>query len=285
MNEQRQPIIIRRKKHTRHKHHGGSWKIALADFMTALMALFLVMWILSMSSEEQRQSISDYFRTPLVVALAGGDKPTASTSAIKGGGDDPVHRSGEQARIDLRQQTRPADVRRHFAQVQRRIEQAIAGDPVLEKLRAQLRFDFTAEGLRIMVLDTETRPMFELGSDKLAPYMERLLKTMAPLLNDIPNPLTISGHTDSLPYAGGERGYSNWELSADRANATRKTLLAGGLEAAKLLLVMGTADRVPLEDTTADDPRNRRITLVVHTQSSADFIRRQGFFPTEQKQE
>ncbi|WP_417666015.1 flagellar motor protein MotB [Pseudidiomarina sp.] len=283
MSDQQRPIIIRRKKIVK-KHHGGSWKIALADFMTALMALFLVMWILAMSSEKERQSISEYFRTPLLVAMAGGDKSSNAASVIKGGGADPTHMDGEQARIDMRRETRPADVRRHFNEIRRRVEAAIEADPVLQALKAQMRFDVTREGLRIMMLDTETKPMFEIGSDRIAPYMERLLRTLAPLLNEIPNEITISGHTDSLPYAGGETGYSNWELSADRANESRKALLAGGYESDRLLLVMGAADRIPLDGTEPEDPRNRRITIVVHTSESADFIKRQGYFPRDQEE-
>lgn len=213
--------------------------------------------------------------------MAGGDKSTASTSAIKGGGDDPQHMEGEQARIDLRRESKPADTRRHFNEIRRKIEAAIEADPALRALKAQLRFDVTREGLRIMMLDTDARPMFEVGSDKIAPYMERLLQTMAPLLNTIPNEITMSGHTDSLPYAGGEAGYSNWELSADRANESRKALLNGGFNSEQLLLVMGAADRIPLDGTRPDDPRNRRITIVIHTPESADFIKRQGFFPNE----
>ncbi len=278
-SNERRPIIIRRKRIVK-KHHGGSWKIALADFMTALMALFLVMWILSMSSEQERQSISDYFRTPLLVSMAGGDKSTSSTSAIRGGGPDPAHAEGERARIDMRRQTHPAETRRRFNNLRNRVEAAIENNEVLRELKAQLRFDVTREGLRIMMLDTETKPMFEVGSDNIASYMELLLHTLAPLLNELPNEITISGHTDSLPYAGGEMGYSNWELSADRANASRKALLEGGFKSDQLLLVMGAADRIPLDGTQPDDPRNRRITIVVHTQESADFIKRQGFFPT-----
>lgn len=281
MADEYRPIIIRRKKIVK-KHHGGSWKIALADFMTALMALFLVMWILSMSSEKERQSISEYFQTPLLVSMAGGERSSNAASVINGGGADPIHTDGEQARIDLRRQTRPADVRRHFNEIRRRVEAAIEADPVLRALKAQLQFDVTREGLRIMMLDTETKPMFEVGSDRIAPYMERLLRTLAPLLNEIPNEVTISGHTDSLPYAGGERGYSNWELSADRANESRKALLDGGFEPDRLLLVMGAADRIPLDGTEPNDPRNRRITIVVHTFESAEFIKRQGFFPQDQ---
>lgn len=283
MADEHRPIIIRRKKIVK-KHHGGSWKIALADFMTALMALFLVMWILSMSSEKDRQSISEYFRTPLLVSMAGGERSSNAASVIQGGGADPTHMEGEQARIDLRRESRPADVRRHFNEIRRRVEAAIDADPVLKALKAQLRFDVTREGLRIMMLDTETKPMFEIGSDRIAPYMARLLRTLAPLLNEIPNEVTISGHTDSLPYAGGERGYSNWELSADRANESRKALLEGGFEPDRLLLVMGAADRIPLDGTEADDPRNRRITIVVHTTESAEFIKRQGFFPQDQEE-
>ncbi|RWU09588.1 motility protein MotB [Pseudidiomarina gelatinasegens] len=283
MSDQQRPIIIRRKKIVK-KHHGGSWKIALADFMTALMALFLVMWILAMSSEKERQSISEYFRTPLLVAMAGGEKSSNAASVIQGGGADPTHMDGEQARIDMRRETRPADVRRHFNEIRRRVEAAIEADPVLRALKAQMRFDVTREGLRIMMLDTETKPMFEVGSDRIAPYMERLLRTLAPLLNEIPNEITISGHTDSLPYAGGESGYSNWELSADRANESRKALLAGGYESDRLLLVMGAADRIPLDGTEPEDPRNRRITIVVHTSESAEFIKRQGYFPQDQEE-
>lgn len=281
MSDDKRPIIIRRKKIVK-KHHGGSWKIALADFMTALMALFLTMWILSMSSEKDRQSISEYFRTPLVVALTSGERDSAAASAIQGGGADPSHAEGEQARIDLRRETRPSDVRRHFQNLRQRVERAVDADPELRNIRDQLRFDITREGLRIMVVDTAQRPMFELGSDDVAPYMRQLLRTMAPLLNEIPNEVTISGHTDSIPYSGGEVGYSNWELSSDRANASRIELVQGGLNSEKLLLVMGVADRIPMEDVASDDPMNRRITLVVHTSESADFIKQQGLFKGDQ---
>lgn len=275
------PIIIRRRKKRVKKHRGGSWKIALADFMTALMALFLVMWILSMSSENQRKSISEYFRTPLLVSMVGGESSGSSSSVIPGGGPDFTSSEGEQLRITMRQHTRPADIRRQFFDVRRSVENAIQADPILQTLQNQMRFDITREGLRIMMLDTEAKPMFEIGSARIASYMERLLKTLAPLLNEIPNAITISGHTDSLPYAGGELGYSNWELSADRAHTTRKVLLEAGFDSERLLMVMGTADRIPLEGTAPDDPRNRRITLVVHTEESAEFIRRQGYFPQD----
>jgi chemotaxis protein MotB len=268
----KRPIVIRRKKVV-HAHHGGAWKIALADFMTALMAFFLVLWLLSVSSEETRRGVAEYFSTPLVTAMTGGDR-SGSTSAIPGGGPDPTHSDGERARIDTLQRTRPSmQERRFFRDVQERIERAIELDPELRQLRSQMRFDLTREGLRIQLLDTEQRPMFELGSNQVAPYMRSLLRTIAPLLNELPNELSISGHTDSVPYAGGYRGYSNWELSNDRANASRRELIAGGFDPGQLLRVSGFGDRVLLPDSEPTDPINRRIELVVLLPEIADAIR------------
>ena len=268
----KRPIVIRRKKVV-HAHHGGAWKIALADFMTALMAFFLVLWLLSVSSEETRRGVAEYFSTPLVTAITGGDR-SGSTSAIPGGGPDPTHSDGERARIDSLQRTRPSmQERNFFRDLQERIERAIERDPELRQLRNQMRFDLTREGLRIQLLDTDQRPMFELGSDQVAPYMRSLLRTIAPLLNELPNELSISGHTDSVPYAGGYRGYSNWELSNDRANASRRELIAGGFDPGQLLRVSGFADRVLLPETEPTDPINRRIELVVLFPEIADAIR------------
>ncbi|MGQ4880111.1 flagellar motor protein MotB [Billgrantia sp. LNSP4103-1] len=269
----KRPIIIRRKKVV-HAHHGGSWKIALADFMTALMALFLVMWILSVASDEQREGVAEYFSAPLASAVTGGDR-SGSTRAIPGGGPDPAHSDGERARIDTREFSRPSEQqRRFFMDLQRRIETVIEADPELRELRQQMRFDLTPEGLRIQLLDTEQRPMFAVGSDRVEPYMRNLLRTIAPLLNDLPNDLSIGGHTDSRAYAGGYRGYSNWELSNDRANASRRELVAGGLDSDKLLRVSGFADRVLLPDTDPFDADNRRIELLVLLPEVSEYIRR-----------
>ncbi|MGM0784240.1 MAG: flagellar motor protein MotB [Pseudomonadota bacterium] len=274
-NSGKRPIIIRRKKVV-HTHHGGSWKIALADFMTALMALFLVMWILSVATEEQREGVAEYFSTPLINAVTGGER-SGSTQVIPGGGPDPAHSDGERARIDTQERTRPSEEqRRFFMDLQRRIEAVIEQDPDLRQLRDQMRFDLTPEGLRIQLLDTEQRPMFDLGSARVEPYMRDLLRAMAPLINELPNQLSISGHTDSLAYLNGYRGYSNWELSTDRANASRRELVEGGLESAKLLRVSGFADRVPMPDTEPFDPINRRIELLVLLPEVAERIRNPG---------
>ncbi|SDK93550.1 chemotaxis protein MotB [Modicisalibacter muralis] len=270
------PIVIKRKKAARNRHHGGNWKIAYADFMTALMALFLVLWILSTASEDELKSIAEYFRTPLPVAMAGGDKNTASTSAIPGGGPDPMHADGERKRIDERMQTRPSDEQRRLLNLEQRIETVIDKNPKLRDLRSQLRMELTQEGLRIQIVDTERRPMFELGSDRVAPYMHDILNAIAPVLNELPNRISLSGHTDSLPYFGGEQGYSNWELSTDRANASRRELVAGGLDPNKLLRVAGMGSRVPLDETDPRNAINRRISIVVLDKRAAAAIENQS---------
>ncbi|GAA5110512.1 flagellar motor protein MotB [Alloalcanivorax gelatiniphagus] len=269
MSNNHRTIVIRRPRRAHAAHHGGAWKIALADFMTALMALFLVLWILSTATPSELQGLAEYFRTPLKVALANGDRNSASTSAIPGGGADPAHSDGEQARIDLKRQSRPAEDRARLMELRRRMETVIQEDPALRNVREQMRFEMTQDGLRVQLMDTDRQPMFELGSDRVSPAMRKLLRTLAPLLNDVPNRLSISGHTDSLRYARGDSGYSNWELSSDRANASRRELVAGGLDGSKLLRVTGMGDRVPVPGSNPGDAVNRRITLVVLSDSAA----------------
>ena len=273
---ERRPIVVKRKKVVSKGHHGGNWKIAYADFMTALMALFLVLWILSMVPKNELDNIAEYFRTPLAVAMTGGDKSTASTSAIPGGGADPTFSEGERRRLDIRQQSRPSDEIRRLRALRERLEREVREDPNLRQMSSQLRTDFIPEGLRIQLVDTDKRPMFELGSARLAPYMRDLLQALAPELNDVPNAISLTGHTDDLRYAGGEKGYSNWELSADRANASRRALVAAGLDSSKLLRVSGMGARVNLEGTQPSDAVNRRISIVVLSEHAAEQMRDQG---------
>jgi chemotaxis protein MotB len=276
MSGAHRPVVIKRKKTVKGGHHGGAWKIAYADFMTALMALFLVLWLLSTASPAELKSISEYFRTPLPVAMAGGDKNTASTSAIPGGGPDPAHVDGEQMRVDRRQETRPSDEQRRLINLEKRIESVIESKPNLRELRSQLRMAMTPEGLRIQIVDSEKRPMFELGSDRVASYMRDILRAIAPVLNELPNRISLSGHTDSVPYVNGEKGYSNWELSADRANASRRELVAGGLDAEKLLRVAGMGARIPLTEVDGSDAANRRISILVLDKRAAESITNQS---------
>lgn len=259
--DDKRPIIIKRKK-AAHPHHGGAWKIAFADFMTAMMALFLVLWILSTSNPEQRKAVAEYFRTPLVVALTNGDRDSASDSAIPGGGPDPSYSEGEVRNIDIRQQNRAIE-RRNLEELKRRLEEAIDINPLLKDFKDQILIDLIPEGLRIQLVDSDKRPMFEVGSAKVAPYMSELLRIIAPILNQLPNSIQISGHTDSRPYAGGEKGYSNWELSAERANSSRREMVIGGLDSGKLLRVSGMADMLRFQGAKELDAINRRIAIIV----------------------
>ena len=161
--DDKRPIIIKRKKQS-HGHHGGAWKIAFADFMTAMMALFLVLWILATSTPDERKMVAEYFRTPLVVAMAGGDKDSASTSAIPGGGDDPTKAEGEVRAIDINELSRSNIDRESLEELKRAIEEAIDLDEVVRQMKDQIVIDMIPEGLRIQLVDSEKRPMFEVGS-------------------------------------------------------------------------------------------------------------------------
>ena len=279
----RAPIVVVRRPKKHRGHHGGAWKLAFADFMTALMALFLVLWILSSGSSSERAAVAEYFRTPLLVAMAGGDKNSASDSAIPGGGDDPTFADGTKLRLTPQQEqrVRSQEEEIRLRRLEAQIRETIAMDIQLRELQDQILIDITPEGLRIQLLDTEKRPMFEVGSAKVAPYMSTLLRTLAPLLNEQPNSIQISGHTDSRPYAGGEKGYSNWELSAERANASRRELVAGGRSSDKLLRTSGMSDRIPFNSADLYDASNRRIAVTVLDEAFANGILEQQEYLSE----
>lgn len=265
-------IVIRRKSSGHGGHHGGAWKIALADFMTTLMALFLVLWVIATATPEQLRGLADYFSTPLAQAVAGGDRTTTSDSAIPGGGPDHVYNEGERANVHVQAQPRPSEQRLRLRHLRDNIMAAVQANKQLRDVRDQLRFEMTPEGLRIQMVDSDRRPMFELGSDKLEPYMRDLLRAMVPFLNELPNQLSIYGYTDDRQFQDGDNGYSNWELSAARANASRRELVADGLDTRKLLTVTGVADRIPLPGAKPSDPANRRIELLVLTTQAAQRI-------------
>ncbi|WFQ80827.1 flagellar motor protein MotB [Xenorhabdus sp. SF857] len=256
--------VIRIKKRKKHdaSHVGGSWKIAYADFMTAMMAFFLVMWLISIASPQELTSIAEYFRTPLKVAINQGQKSSDSTNPIPGGGDDIVQQDGEVFRqsniVEAKEETR------RLNRLRQQLDQLIITDPRLKELRPHLLIDMMEEGLRIQIIDRENRPMFMIGSSKVESYMSDILRAIAPILNDIPNKISLSGHTDNLQYANGQWGYSNWELSSERANASRRELLIGGLDGTKVLRVVGMASTVSMQkDIDPNAPVNRRISIIV----------------------
>ncbi|MCI2807268.1 flagellar motor protein MotB [Eoetvoesiella caeni] len=259
-------IVIRRKKVQAHGHHGGAWKIAYADYMTAMMAFFLVMWLLSLIPRENLPGIAEYFRMPLMTAITGGPQMDNSRTVIPGGSPSvipnksPVPQrksmSSEDAEDDRRDVQRLEDLKTD-------LEALIESNPVLRQFRPQLLLDMTPDGLRIQIVDEQNRPMFATGRAQVQPYMRDILRELGPMLNKLPNAITISGHTDALQYASGEREYSNWELSADRSNAARKELVAGGMNEQKVKRVLGLSSSVSLIKDNPNAAVNRRISLLV----------------------
>ncbi|MDU4094874.1 MAG: flagellar motor protein MotB [Pantoea sp.] len=264
MNNHNHPIIVvKKRKHKKHEGGHGSWKIAYADFMTAMMAFFMVMWLISVANPKQLTQIAEYFQTPLKVALSGGQRSSDSESPIPGGGDDPTKKEGEvQKHIDMDAEKRKLDEIR-LKRLRERLDQLIESDPRLKALRPHLIINLVEEGLRIQIIDSQNRPMFKTGSAQVEPYMRDILRAIAPILNDLPNKISLAGHTDDFQYASGDRGYSNWELSADRANASRRELVAGGLDGSKMLRVVGMSDTMGLKNRGGDEAINRRISLLV----------------------
>lgn len=276
--DESQRIVIRRKKSGHGGgHHGGSWKIAYADFITAMMAFFLVMWLLSLIPKEDLKGLADYFRTPLSVAIQGGPAVSTQSRPIPGGGKDMTERDGEQTRSDGGQfhGTKEREMRR-LQTFRLRLENVIDHSPMLRAYRPQLLIDMTTEGLRVQIVDTNNRPMFATGSAQVAPYMRAILRELGPLLNELPNKISLSGHTDALNYAQGERSYSNWELSADRANASRRELVAGGLSDDKVMRIVGLGANMPLVKNDPYAPVNRRISLVILNESTQKRIEQEN---------
>lgn len=273
------PIIVKRVKKNGGGHHGGAWKIAYADFVTAMMAFFLLMWLLGSTAKGDLQGIAEYFRTPLKVAMSGGSGSGDSSSVIQGGGMDLTRKDGqlrkgndpelsrtynpESAHLkEAEKEIERAELERLRA-LKMRIEKAIDSRPLLKQFKNQLLIDITTEGLRIQIVDEQNRPMFALARAELQPYTKEILLEIGKALNDVPNRVSLSGHTDATPYASGEKGYSNWELSADRANASRRVLVAGGMDEAKLLRVVGLSSAVLFDKNDPFNPVNRRISIIV----------------------
>ncbi|MGH8193315.1 MAG: flagellar motor protein MotB [Woeseiaceae bacterium] len=269
------PIIIKRvKKRRGGGHHGGSWKIAYADFVTAMMAFFLLMWLIGSTAQGDLEGIAEYFRTPLRVALQGGTGSGDSSSVITGGGEDLTRTTGQVQKSDSpnHEQTinlmkaRDALKREELEDLEdlkKKVERTILDDPKLARFREQIRLKMTPEGLQILIVDDLSRPMFDTGGDALKVHTQDILHAIGGLLNGVDNAISLAGHTDAAPYALGERGYSNWELSADRANAARRELVAGGMDESKVLRVVGLSSSLPLDTENPLNPINRRISLVV----------------------
>jgi len=269
------PIIVKRVKKAAHGSHGGVWKIAYADFVTAMMAFFLLMWVLGSTTSGDLAGISAYFQNPLRVAVEGGNGSGDATRLIKGGGENIFKRDGQEARADSntpqKKVSNQEDVSEQYnraeqgklEQLKEQLEQQIASDPTLDKSKNQIFMDITADGLRIQIVDEKNRPMFDTGSADMTPQARQLLATIGRVLSTLNNRLRIEGHTDSRQFGGGPTGYGNWELSSERANAARRAVVSGGFLANRIAHVAGFADSVQLNPNDANDPLNRRISLMV----------------------
>ncbi|TSE25361.1 flagellar motor protein MotB [Tepidimonas aquatica] len=276
-----QPIIIKRVKKGGHGAHGGAWKIAYADFVTAMMAFFLLMWLLGSTTEGDRKGIADYFNQPLKVMLFGGPGSGGATSILQGGGEDLTKSVGEVASGDIEDKVRELGAqlaraeairldKERIATLRDKLDNIINVNPKLAEFKNQIRMEMVQDGLNIQIVDEQNRPMFDTGSALLKPYTRDILRAIAQALAEVDNRISLTGHTDATPYGNGERAYSNWELSADRANATRRELVAAGLPEGKLARVVGMADKQLLFPDNPYDPRNRRISILVLTREAEE---------------
>ncbi|MBX8514606.1 flagellar motor protein MotB [Pseudomonas cichorii] len=277
--ENNQPIIIKRVKRFGGGHHGGAWKIAFADFATAMMAFFLVLWLLSAATPEQLIAVAGYFKDPVgftdsgspyVIDLGGSPEmspnqtlnpevkttPSPDTVPIESDTSESKAEQVEQERLEMLLQ-----------ELQNKVEE----NPQLLKFKDQILFEITQDGLRIQIMDADNRPMFDSGSARLKPYFEDILLAMADTIRTVPNKTSISGHTDAKPYVGsGEFG--NWELSANRANAARRALVAGGYPDSQVARVVGYASSSLYDREHPFNPVNRRIDIVVLTKKAQQRI-------------
>lgn len=279
-----QPIIIKRVKKGGHAAHGGAWKIAYADFVTAMMAFFLMMWLIGSTTEGDRKGIADYFSTPLKLAMLGGGSGAGdASSVVKGGGEDFTRSAGQVKRGDVEAPTRSVNLqalkaeqaraeRARLEKLKEDIERKIDSNEKLKALKSQIRLDMTREGLRIQIVDANNRPMFASGSAVVQPYMRDLLHEIGSILTDVPNRLTLEGHTDAQVFGNGVLGYTNWELSSDRANASRRELMVGGLPESRVMRVQGLAASVPFDKNDPLAPINRRISIIVMNRDAEDRI-------------
>lgn len=293
-DDTQQPIIIKRIKKGGGGAHGGAWKIAYADFVTAMMAFFLLMWLLGSTAQGDLEGIADHFQNPLKLALQGGSGTGDSSSVIMGGGEDLSRSVGQVKRGDIspersislatatQTQAEAAQFeaelreRGRLIDLKGRIEAIIEADAKLRAFKNQILLDITSEGLRIQIVDEQNRPMFASASADLQPYTRDILRSIGRALNEVENRLSLSGHTDATPFPGRERGFSNWELSSNRANASRRELIAGGLEPSRVARVVGLAETIPFNKDDPFEPSNRRISIIVMNKKTEEAVRAQG---------
>lgn len=317
-----QHVVIKKVKKVHNRHHGGAWKIAYADFVTAMMAFFLLMWLLSLLNKYQLEGIAKYFQKPLKEVFSKQDMiakkekmrpdmlgPTTEnntgakentrnvvdknvgiqekpqnaqgkvdqnqddkTNKLKTKNDDTkdVLKNKEQQKQQLKQ----ANTMEQLQEMKAELEAKLKNDPAVSQFQNQLNFVVTSDGLKIVLKDLENKPMFSEGKTDFQKYAVNMLNWLSQQINTYSNRLVIIGHTDSTPYANDDY-YSNWELSTDRANSTRRILIKSGMSKDKILRVMGGADTDLLDKKNGGNPANRRIEIIVLTDKAAKHIEEQ----------
>ena len=263
------PIIVKKVTIVAAGHHGGAWKVAYADFVTAMMAFFLLLWLLGATTEKQRKGLADYF-TPTLVQLR---KESAGSNGLLGGSSitDVDNYPNRQGQTGTRSLTIPREAAggpkegsgsmKKFQSMKEKLEAKLQTTQQLKKLAKQIRMVNTTEGFRIDLVDDANFSMFQLGTTLLTPDAVALVKAIASAVGPQQGGLTIRGHTDSLPWKSGVA--NNWSLSAGRAEATRQSLISTGIAQGRFLRIEGVADREPLIASSPQDPRNRRISILL----------------------
>ena len=286
--ENNQPIIIKRVKRFGGGHHGGAWKIAFADFATAMMAFFLVLWLLSTATPEQKIAIAGYFKdpigfsesgTPYIIDLGGSPELAPEKTINPEVQSEPTPDTSIQLDKDAVESMAEQVEKDRLNLVLQELQNKVEENPQLQKFKDQILFEITQDGLRIQIMDAENRPMFDLGSARLQPYFEDILLAMADTIKAVPNKISISGHTDAKPYAG-TGDYGNWELSANRANSARRALVAGGYPDAQVARVVGYASSSLFDRENPLNPVNRRIDIIVLTKKAQRTIEGEQTSPT-----
>jgi chemotaxis protein MotB len=288
-----QPIIIIKKKGHGHGHHGGGWKVALADFMTAMMAFFMLMWLLGSTTKDEQKAISGYFKDPgnEYNVGQGGASPgilkleqpqqkahEGEPTTEKTDKEDPPEDTAEEiSAAEIKKENEKLE-KEQLEELKQELQSQILDDAAFQEIKDQILIDFTALGLRIQIVDKDQRAMFDSGSAHLKPYSEELLKALAPVLDKVKNRISITGHTDSTPY-GATAQYTNWELSSDRANAARRALQQGSFPENKIVAVQGMGSAAPFLVDKPAEPMNRRIAIIVLKNAVADALNngRSGF--------
>jgi chemotaxis protein MotB len=279
--EQARPIIIKKVKKGGHAHHGGSWKVAFADFATAMMAFFLLLWLMGNTTEEEKAAISGYFNDPSGIQSKTGSSPAIigeggeNASVIKLDNVQPETQEikAELSELDLAKLAEEKEIAK-LNLLKLELQNLVDNSEIFNQFKDQVIIDITPTGLRIQIVDKDNRPMFDSGSPELKYYSKPILYGLAEVLKQVPNKLSITGHTDATPYTEREN-YGNWELSSDRANAARRELQKGGIIESKIARVEGFSSSILFDKSQPHNPINRRIAIIVLKRGAAEDIERQ----------